>query len=121
MKFLVDNSIFPSVSYGLKNAGFDSIHVRDYNLQDADDETIFKRALSEDRILISADTDFGMILSTWDKNKPSIIIFRRSTGRQPQKQIALLLVNLPEIENHLEKGSLVIIEETRIRIRTLPF
>lgn len=120
MKFLVDNSLSPLVSDGLKKAGYDSVHIREYGLQNADDETIFKHAASEDRILISSDTDFGTILSTREQNKPSVILFRRASGRHPQKQISLLLANLSDIKEHLEKGCIAVFEEVRIRIRSLP-
>jgi len=120
MKFLVDNSLSPIVSDGLKRAGHDSVHVRAYGLQRADDETIFERASAENRILISADTNFGTILSTREQNKPSVVLFRRALERHPQEQISLLLANLSDIQEYLERGSVVVFEETRIRIRSLP-
>ena len=94
--------------------------IHEYNLQRADDETIFIRALTEDRVIISADTDFGTILSLRKENKPSVILFRRTSGRRPEQQVTLLLANLQAIQKSLEEGAIVVIEENRIRIRQLP-
>jgi predicted nuclease of predicted toxin-antitoxin system len=38
----------------------------------------------------------------------------------PEQQAALLLANLPAIENELAEGSVVAFEPGRIRIRALP-
>lgn len=59
MKFLIDNALSPVLSEALRAAGYDSMHVRDYQMQAAADVDILARAIVEERIVVSADTDFG--------------------------------------------------------------
>jgi predicted nuclease of predicted toxin-antitoxin system len=121
MRFLVDNAISAIVAKGLQNVGHDAIHVREYGLQAAEDWVLFERAEKEKRIIISADTDFAFLLASRKTNSPSVILFRKRAERNPLLQIDLLLLNLTDsICIQLEMGCILIIEQERIRIRTLP-
>lgn len=120
MRFLIDNALSPAIAQRLREAGHDAAHVRDIGLQHASDTEIFDRAQQEERIIISADTDFGTLLATRRQRSRSVVLFRRGTERRPKEQVDLLLANLPAIEADLMKGSIVIFEHHRIRVRTLP-
>jgi len=120
MKFLVDNAISPSVAEGLRREGRDAVHVRDYGMQPDADSRIFDRAASEQRVLISADTDFGTLLAERMTQWPSLILLRGELSRVPANQLQTILNNVPNIQSALDSGAIVVLEKRRIRIRNLP-
>ena len=120
MKLLVDNALSPIVADRLRAAGHDVAHVRDRGLADATDAAIMDAAAAESRIVVSADTDFGTLLARRGTAHPSVVLLRRSSQRRPDVQAELLLANLPAVADALDLGAVVVIEDTRIRVRSLP-
>ena len=120
MRFLVDNNLSPKLSGLLRAAGHEVTHVRDLGLSAAIDEVVLERARVEDRILISADTDFGTLLARSHATSPSFVLIRRAAGRRVADQAALILGNLALVEDDLRAGAVVVLGEATLRIRRLP-
>ncbi len=104
MRFLVDNALSPEVSAALCSVGHDAVHVRDRAMQAAADEVIFELAAAEQRIVLSADTDFGTLLAKREVAGPSVILFRHGAEHRPAQQVALLATHLPSLADALGEG-----------------
>jgi predicted nuclease of predicted toxin-antitoxin system len=75
---------------------------------------------SRQRVLISADTDFGTLLARSGAASPSILLIRRLAGRRAADQSALIQANLPQVTSDLDAGAVVVLGDEWIRIRRLP-
>jgi hypothetical protein len=52
-------------------------------MQAASDEEIFDHAAQDDRVIVSADTDFGTLLAIRKQPAPSVILFRHGSQHRP--------------------------------------
>ena len=120
MRLLIDNALSPQISIQMSRLGHDCVHVRDRGMQAADDAEVFSVAESEQRVLVSADTDFGALLALRQKAKPSFILFRRTIGLAPENLGRLLHATCLELSEDLERGCIVTITDDRMRVRPLP-
>lgn len=120
MKFLIDNNLSPLLAEALKAAGHDVVHVRDLGMQAAPDKAVLERARAEERVLISADTDFGGLLSRSEASNPSVILIRRLAGRRAAEQSQIILANLGQVAEDLTAGAVVVLHEDMLRVRRLP-
>ncbi|MDG4764605.1 DUF5615 family PIN-like protein [Solwaraspora sp. WMMD406] len=120
MRFLVDNNLSPTVAMDLRSHGHDAEHVRDYGLAAAPDEVVLERARQEQRVLISADTDFGTLLASSGADEPSVLLVRRISGRRAAQIVAILVANLDAIADDLASGAVVVVGEDWLRVRPLP-
>ena len=120
MRFLIDNALSPVLATLLTQAGHDALHVRTIELHRADDVVIFDRAAADDRIVVSADTDFGALLAARTVKKPSVIQFRGRGSRKPDALAHTISSNLAQLADALESGSIITFEPSRVRVRARP-
>ncbi len=120
MRFLIDNALSPEVAHLLRDAGHDAVHVRDYGLHAAQDPVILERAGIEERVLVSADSDFAVLLAVARRSKPSFILFREADIIHARDYASRILESLSLLESELDAGCVVTFRRGRIRIRSLP-
>jgi predicted nuclease of predicted toxin-antitoxin system len=104
----------------LRTAGHDVSHVREVGLQAAADQVVLAAAEAEQRVVVSADTDFGTLLSRSGAKLPSVLLIRRLVGRRAAEQAATILANLPAVADDLEAGAIIVLTDEWVRIRRLP-
>ena len=90
-------------------------------MQAEKDERIVTRALDEDRIVVSADSDFSTILAIRDAERPSFILFREPDLMVARDYFDVLLPALPALESELIAGCVAVFRRGRLRVRRLPF
>ena len=105
------------VQWLLRN-GDDAKHLRSEGLQRLPDPDIFKKAQSEQRIILTFDLDFGEIAALSGGQTVSVILFRLHNTRTPH--VIKRLQSALEFREALEKGAVVVVEESRCRMRLLP-
>jgi predicted nuclease of predicted toxin-antitoxin system len=120
MRFLIDNCLAEAVANELVAAGHEAEHVRPLGFSRASDDEVMLLAIDRSAIVVSADTDFGTLLSESGATGPSIVLFRLRERRRAPELVALLLDNLDAVADDLEAGAVVAIEDQRIRVRRLP-
>lgn len=91
----------------------------DIGLAAASDEEILRHAKSEGAVVLRHDLDYGRLLAFSGAEGPSVVIFRlRDTS--PANLVLRFRRAWPHIGMALVKGNVVVIEDTAIRLRSLP-
>lgn len=119
MRFLVDESLQQGVADLLANAGYDAIHLGALGMLGASDGEVLAAAAREERILVTADTDFGTLLALTGAVGPSVILLRRPGRRAGERARAILHV-VDIVGESLKRGAVIVVEPDRARVRELP-
>lgn len=119
MRFLADAGVSPKTVEFLKQLGHDAVHVRTLGLQRASDPELVERARADSSVVLTFDLDFGEIVALGIFETPSVIIFRLADERADSVNQRLSAV-LAERVADLQSGALILVEDTRYRVRKLP-
>ncbi|MEX2551338.1 MAG: DUF5615 family PIN-like protein [Nitriliruptoraceae bacterium] len=120
MKLLLDENLPPRLAGLLNDADHDAVHVRDLDAAGASDPQIVELARAHERVIVSADTDFGAILASTGATGPSVILVREVVARHPQELAVLLAGCIEHLEIQLTAGAMVALMPTGVRVRQLP-
>jgi len=118
MRFLADMGVAQRIVEWLRVQGHDAIHLREEGLQRMPNGDIFKKAASEERIILTFDLDFGEIVALSGGCRASVILFRLHNTRTPHVIDRLNKV-LNDSSEALQQGAIVVVEESRHRTRHL--
>jgi predicted nuclease of predicted toxin-antitoxin system len=120
VRLLLDANLSPRLVGLLAVAGHEAIHVADLGLLTATDAEIFDRAVADGLVVVTADSDFGMLLALRRATSPSVIQLRHVAELGRAEHAALLMANLPVLVDDLRRGVIVSLSPARLAIRDLP-
>lgn len=119
MRFLADMGVDIRIVQWLRQQAHDATHLRDEGLHRSPNGDIFVKAVAEERVVLTFDLDFGEIAALTRGRKASIVLFRLHNTRTPHV-IARLTAVLADCADALQRGAIVVVEESRHRVRCLP-
>ena len=119
MKLLLDQGLPRTAATELATLGWDVVHVGEIGMAAATDKDILRRALAEQRALVTLDADFHAILALENASAPSVIRVRIE-GLRGVDLAALIQRVVRVCEGDLVTGAMVTVDERGVRVRALP-
>ncbi|HEY5239657.1 MAG TPA: DUF5615 family PIN-like protein [Rhizomicrobium sp.] len=116
MRFLADENCDRLIVETLRTAGHDVSYVVE-GRRGQGDQQLFKDAFAQNRILLTADLDFGHLAEQEAQQAPAIILMRLSALNRDKR--ARRVADVVEQLTDAVPGHLLIIEPGQIRLRTL--
>lgn len=119
MRLVADMHISPRTVTYLRELGHDVLRVDEALRASASDQEVLEFALADDRTVLTQDLDFSRLAALSGLRAPSVISLRLSSSRVEHVNEMLARV-LPSVADSVATGSLVTVEDDRIRTRSLP-
>ena len=119
IRLLADVHISPKTVADLQKQGYEIMRSSEFLPANAPDINILEFARTENWVVLTQDLDFSMLVALSRYSQPSLITLRLSSAK-PDIVSQKLLDVLPQIEEALQEGSAITIQDESIRIRKLP-
>ena len=119
MKILVDMSLPPSWVPVLERHGWPTVHWSDVGNPQCADRLIMDWAAAEGYVVFTHDLDFGTMLALSHAGGPSVLQVR-AQDVLPNHLEGTVVSALAQHETDLSTGALVVVDQTRSRVRLLP-
>ena len=116
---MLDQGLPHTTTHLLQALGWDVEHTNNIGMNRASDGAILDYARKTDRVCVTLDADFHMLLALGQATRPSVIRIRQE-GLKAEDIVQLLTRICPKIANQVLQGALVTVTEKRLRIRQLP-
>ena len=116
MRFKLDENLPLQLKRLFAESGHDAVTVLDQGLGGAPDSVVASVCLTEERILVTQDTDFADITTYPPGAYPGIVVFRlTSQSRDALLGVGASLIDALDVSS--PKGQIWIVENSRMRIR----
>ncbi len=119
IRLLADVHISPKTVADLQKQGYEIMRSSEFLPANAPDINILEFARTENWVVLTQDLDFSMLVALSKYSQPSLITLRLSSAK-PDIVTQKLLEVLPQIEEALQEGCAITIQDESIRIRKLP-
>jgi predicted nuclease of predicted toxin-antitoxin system len=119
IKILIDMNLSPDWVPLLQSAGWLAMHWSTVGDPKATDRTIMDWAEANAYVVFTHDLDFGTILALTRKTGPSVLQVR-GQDVLPDHMGNLVIAAIGQHESDLESGALVVVDESKNRVRILP-
>ena len=119
LEFLANMNISPLTVEQLRNFKWNIVRIPEVMDKGSKDIDILTYAQTHNKILITQDLDFSMLLALRGYSKPSLINLRLENAK-PDFITERIIDVVSFMEKELEEGVVITVDETSVRYRNLP-
>ncbi len=117
MRFFADENMARAIVAWIRSAGHDVLYAAELKPGEADDVWL-SRAQADNRLIVTADKDFGELVFRERLNSAGVLLLRMEDLTVQQR-----LVRLQSVWTLVEAnptGKFIVITDRKVRVRTLP-